>query len=267
MKKLFGTISALLAAAVLFAGCSGGETAESVLKEGQSDIQYIKDKGTFIIGITDYAPMDFKDGDNWTGFDAELSLAFAEELGVTPQFVEIDWDKRTGLLQSGAIDCIWNGMTLTEELQQEIDCSQPYASSGQVIVMQKEKLDKYETVEQCQHLLFTAEGGSSGEAVIKELKYRYTPYETMKETLQSVCDNKADAAVIDIIMAGYYSAGENEFSQLGYKFLLNDEKIGVGLRKGSDLTDKVNEFLSEMTSSGKMNEIAEKYGIADAVLD
>ena len=79
MKKLFGTISALLAAAVLFAGCSGGETAESVLKEGQSDIQYIKDKGTFIIGITDYAPMDFKDGDKWTGFDAELSTALAEE--------------------------------------------------------------------------------------------------------------------------------------------------------------------------------------------
>lgn len=265
MKNFFRTVLALSIAAVTLAGCSNDEKPTSILSNGQSDVEYVKDKGTFVVGITDYAPMDFKDGDSWTGFDAELARKFADELGVTAEFVEIDWEKKTDLLTDGTIDCVWNGMTMTDELVQEIDCSEPYLSNSQVIVMPKDKMGQYETIEKCQHLLFAVEDGSSGQELLG-VKYRYSVYDTQKDTLQSVADCKTDAAVIDIIMAGYYTADGNEFSQLGYQIPLDDEKICIGLRKGSDITQMVNDFLKELVSSGEMTEIADKYGISGAVL-
>ncbi len=264
MNKMKGLVY-LAAMAMLLAGCSSGQTS-SPLKAGQSDAEYIKEKGTLIVGITDYAPMDFKDGEKWTGYDARLSEAFADMLGVKAEFVEIDWDKKTELLQNGEIDCIWNGMTKTDELLSEIDCSDPYLLNGQVVVMSADNVDKYTDIEQCQHLLFSAENGSTGEDMIKQLKYRYTPCGNMKETLQSLSDGKADAAVVDIIMAGYYTSGEGEFSNLGYKIRLNDEEMCIGLRKGSDLTEKVNDFLKEKTDDGTCSALAKEYGITDALI-
>ncbi len=264
MKNFFRTVLALSIAAVTLAGCSD-EKPKSILGDGQSDVEYVKDKGTFVVGITDYAPMDFKDGDSWTGFDAELARKFAEKLGVTAEFTEIDWEKKTDLLTDGTIDCVWNGMTMTDELVQAIDCSEPYLSNSQVIVMPKDKMSQYETLDKCQHLLFAVEDGSSGQEFLS-VKYRYSVYDTQKDTLQSVADGKTDAAVIDIIMAGYYTADGNEFSQLGYQIPLDDEKICIGLRKGSDITQMVNDFLKELASSGEMTEIADKYGISGAVL-
>lgn len=202
----------------------------------------------------------------WTGFDAQMAAAFAQSIGVTPEYEEIDWDKKTELLRNGDIDCIWNGMTLTEKLAEEIDCSVPYLSNAQVVVVKDEDLGQYRTVEDCQHMLFAAEAGSTAEELLQDLNYRYTAYDTQKEALQSVADKKADAAVIDIIMADYYTKDGGEFERLGFQILLNDEKICVGLRKGSDLTEMLNVFLKECISDHIMEEAAAQYGIEDAVL-
>ncbi|MGN0596818.1 MAG: transporter substrate-binding domain-containing protein [Ruminiclostridium sp.] len=216
MKKWYKKIAFLLSAAVLLlSGCADTDVdTVSVLADGQSDLEYVQSKGTFLVGITDFAPMDYRSGEEWTGFDAELSKAFAESIGVDVEFVEIDWDKKAALLENGSIDCIWNGMTMTDELKETVSCSEPYLSNAQVIVLQSEDAAKYSSLDSCQHLLFAVESSSAGEALLKEMKFRYSNYSTQKEALQSVSERKSDAAVIDLIMASYYTEKDEEFENL-----------------------------------------------------
>ena len=272
MKKQWKEMNMLFTAAALaltmLTGCAqnNSDTAP-VIEQGQSDLKYVQEKGTLVIGITDFAPMDYREGEEWIGFDADLAEAFAESLGVTPEFVEIDWDKKTELLERGSIDCIWNGMTMTEELQEAISCSEPYLSNAQVVVLRNEDREHYDTLDSCQHMLFAVEAGSTGESLLKELNYRYTTYSTQIEALESVSQKKADATVIDIIMAAYYTDEGQDFEDLGFDIALNDEKICVGFHKDSDLAEKINEFLKASYDDGTIGSLAEQYGIENAVLD
>lgn len=253
---------------LLLTGCGKEqEIATAGPAEGESDLAYIQSKGTLVAGITDFAPMDYRDGDEWKGFDAELAEAFAERIGVTLVLREIDWDDKTRLLENGEIDCIWNGMTMTPALEESISCSEPYLSNAQVIVIHEEALKQYQTIEECQHLLFAVEAGSAGEVLLRERKYRYTTCATQTAALQSVLDKKADATVIDIIMAAYNTGAGQEYDELGIVVSLNDEKIGVGFRKDSDLTQEVNAFIQAAYEDGSINALAEKYGIENAVLE
>lgn len=266
-KKCIIYIVAVVAL-MMFMGCAQNEhDASDGIEVGESDLEYVKSKGTLVVGITDFAPMDYSNGDGWTGFDAELAEAFAESLDVTLEFVEINWEQKTELLQNGKIDCIWNGMTKTEELQEIISCSEPYLSNAQVVVLRSNEMKQYSTVESCQHFLFAVEAGSTGEKLLKEMKYRYTSYPTQMEALQSVHDKKADAAVIDIIMASYYIGDRKEFVDFGFDISLNDEVISVGLRNNSDLTEELNIFLKNAYEDGTIDSLARKYGIESAVLD
>lgn len=264
-KKAFFVLFVFL---LLLTGCGKEqEIATAGPAEGESDLAYIQSKGTLVAGITDFAPMDYRDGDEWKGFDAELAEAFAERIGVILVLREIDWDDKTRLLENGEIDCIWNGMTLTPALEESISCSEPYLSNAQVIVVHEEALKQYQTIEECQHLLFAVEAGSAGEALLRERKYRYTTYATQTAALQSVLDKKADATVIDIVMAAYNTGEGQEYDELGIVVSLNDEKIGVGFRKDSDLTQEVNAFIQAAYEDGSINALAEKYGIENAVLE
>lgn len=102
-------------------GCGKKETAAS------SDLDYIKQKGTLVVGITDFAPMDYQDADgSWIGFDADLAKAFAESLGVEVQFQTIEWDNKVMELDGKTIDVVWNGMTLTDEVTSSMACSNAY---------------------------------------------------------------------------------------------------------------------------------------------
>lgn len=267
-KKWMNMLFSAAIVGVMMTGCTQEESDTSyILEQGQSDLEYVQSKGTIVVGVTDFAPMDYRNGEEWSGFDADLAEAFAESLGVSLEFKEIDWDKKTQLLGEGSIDCIWNGMTMTEELQETISCSEPYLSNSQVIVLRDSDMEQYTTVEACQHLLFAVESGSTGENILKEKKYRYTAYSNQMEALQSVRENKADAAVIDIIMAGYYTDDGHEFDDLGTDIFLNDEKICVGFRKDSDLTERANAFLKASYEDGTISSLADQYGIKDAVLD
>lgn len=104
--------------------------------ESDSDVAYIQDKGTLIVGITDFAPMDYKDDNGeWIGFDADMARMVAEKLGVEAQFVEIDWDNKIMELDSKNIDVVWNGMTLTDETLESMECTNAYCNNAQVIVV------------------------------------------------------------------------------------------------------------------------------------
>ena len=101
-----------------------------------SDVVYIQDKGTLIVGITDFAPMDYKDeSGEWIGFDADMARLVAEKLGVEVQFVEIDWDNKIMELDSKNIDVVWNGMTLTDEVKNAMECTNAYCNNAQVVVV------------------------------------------------------------------------------------------------------------------------------------
>ncbi len=104
--------------------------------ESDSDVAYIKDKGTLIVGITEFEPMDYKDEAGvWIGFDADMARVVAEKLGVEAEFVVIDWDNKIMELESKNIDVVWNGMTLTAETTAAMECTNAYCNNAQVVVV------------------------------------------------------------------------------------------------------------------------------------
>ena len=107
--------------------------------ESDSDVAYIQDKGTLVVGITDFEPMDYKDENGqWIGFDADMARAVAEKLGVEIEFVEIDWDNKIFELEAKSIDVVWNGMTLTDEVKGAMECTNAYCHNAQVVVTKAE---------------------------------------------------------------------------------------------------------------------------------
>lgn len=181
------------------ADLSAAETEEATLE----DVDYVKANGKMIIGITDYEPMNYKDEkDQWTGFDTEFALAVCEKLGVEAEFVEIDWDNKFVALESKAIDCIWNGMTISEDVIKNTSCSVAYVKNAQVVVMSKENAEKYTTAESMKDLSFAVESGSAGASAAEENAYAdVVEVGTQTDALLEVKSGSCDACIIDLTMA------------------------------------------------------------------
>ena len=232
-----------------------------------SDTAYVKDKGSLVIGITDFEPMDYKDADgNWIGFDADMAAAFAESLGVTAEFIEIDWDNKILELDGKTIDCVWNGMTLTDEVTSSMECSKPYCNNAQVVIIPADKADLYQDVESLSELNFAVEAGSAGEAQAKEHNLSYTPVKQQSGALMEVAAGTSDAAIIDSLMAAAMVGEGTGYENLTYTVGLNNEEYGVGFRKGSDLAAALNDFFAASYADGSMTACAEKYGVQAAVV-
>ena len=220
-----------------------------------------------MVGITDFAPMDYKDADgNWIGFDADMAKAFAESLGVDVEFVEIDWDNKVLELNSQAIDCVWNGMTLTDEVTSTMECSNAYCNNAQVVIVPADKAAQYQTVEACADLAFAVEAGSAGEAEVDALGYNFTPVKAQSDALMEVAAGTSDAAVIDSLMAAAMVGEGTGYADLTYTVGLNSEEYGVGFRKGSDLAAALNDFFAAAYADGSMIECAETYGVQAALI-
>ncbi len=152
MKKLTALMLTLMMVLSLAACGSDNAGADSdagsdskTEASDESDMAYVKGKGTLVVGITDFEPMDFKDDSGeWVGFDADMAKAFAESLGVKAEFVEIDWDNKIMELDGKTIDCVWNGMTLTDEVTSSMECSNAYCNNAQVVIVPTNKADKYQ---------------------------------------------------------------------------------------------------------------------------
>ena len=232
----------------------------------ESDLAYVKDKGVLVVGITDFAPMDYKNEDGeWIGFDADLAKFFAGELGVEVEFVEIDWDNKILELDSKTIDCVWNGMTMTDEVKAAMDCSNAYCNNAQVVIVPTAKAQDYQTVESLEGLAFAVEAGSAGEAEVTALGLDCTPVKAQSDALMEVAAGTSDAAVIDSLMAAAMVGPDTGYADLTYTVALNSEEYGVGFRKGSDLVAELNAFFTEIYAAGTMQEIAATYGV-DAAL-
>lgn len=242
-------------------------TAESTASD-KSDLDYVKDKGTLVVGITEFEPMDYKDDDgNWIGFDADMATAFAESLGVDVEFVEIDWDNKIMELDGKTIDCVWNGMTLTPEVTSSMECTNAYCNNAQVVVVPKDKADKYQSEDSIKDLAFAAEAGSAGEAALQDLDIEPTPVKSQADALMEVASGTSDAAVIDSLMAAAMVGEGTGYADLTYTISLNSEEYGVGFRKGSDLAEALNQFFADSYADGSIQKIAEKYGVQAALTE
>ena len=282
MKKLLAMLLTL-AMILSLAACGGSkdeapadtetptetETPAEQESTDASDVAYVKDNGKLIVGITDFAPMDYKDegNDEWIGFDADMAKAFAEYLGVDVEFIEINWDNKAMELETKAIDAVWNGMTLTEEVQKLMGTSDAYCNNGQVVVVKSDVADQYQTVESLSDLAFAVENGSAGAEQLDALGIPYTALQTQANALMEVASGASDACVIDLLMAGAMIGEGTSYPNLTYTVQLNSEEYGVGFRVGSDLVDAFNTFWKEAYDAGTVMEVAATYGVQESIIE
>ena len=255
---------------------SGSQQGDnSSVDAADSDWAKIESNGTMKIGITYFEPMNyFDDNGELTGFETEFATAVCEKLGVTPELVEINWDSKIMELQAQTIDCIWNGMTITPELQEALTISDPYIKNYQVVVIRSDNADVYTSTADLVGKTVEAEAGSAGEAAIigegadenlKQAEYISAAKQT--DTLLEVKTGAADAAVLDFVLAGAM-VGQGDYSDLMIipDLQLSVEEYGVGFRKDSDAAEKVNEAMQALIEDGTLNTLAEKYDLAELLL-
>ena len=263
MKKLVIVTLTVLMLIGLLAGCG---------TNGGSDVDYVKGKGKLIVGITDFAPMDYKEdgSDEWIGFDADMAKAFAKELGVDVEFTVLsNWDQKAVELSTKSIDVVWNGMTLTDEVTSSMACSNAYCNNSQVVVVPADKAADFQSVEACSGLNFAVESGSAGMAEVEKLGYSFTEVKDQATALMEVAAGTSDAAVIDSLMAGAMVGEGTSYDSLTYTVSLNaeeGEQYGVGFRQGSDLAAALNDFFKAAYADGSMQACAETYGIQAALI-
>ena len=275
MKKLISTVLAMGMAASLAACGSSASTAASTAEStastaetteaaADSDLDYIKGKGKMTIGYTVYEPMNYTDAEgNFTGFDTELATAVCEKLGVEPDFVEINWDTKVVELDAKSIDCIWNGMTLTDDIMANTACTKAYAKNAQVIVMKADA--DYSSTADLVGKTVVAEAGSAGESAINDdeslSQADYVSKSVQTDCLMEVAAGTADAAVLDLTLATAMIGEGTDYANLSIKDELNAEEYGVAFRKGSDAAEAVNAAFDELKEDGTMQSLADKYSL------
>lgn len=278
MKRFLSVFLALAMIACVvagFAGCSKSGKDDEVVPYSSSkgdttvktvaDLDKVKDANKIVVGITDYEPIDYKvkGSDEWVGFDADLVRAVADKMGIKVEFVVINWDNKFIELNSGTIDCIWNGMTVSDSVKKNCDISDAYAGNSQVVVMKKDVLSKYKDKDavKAANLTIAVEKGSAGEAEAKKLSNNVVSLSAQSDALKEVKSGTADACIIDSTMANSMTKEGTDFSNLGYSISLTTEEYAAGFRKGSDLTAEVNRILAEFKTDGTMDKLSEKYGV------
>ena len=258
MKRILARALATLMVLAL-AACGGGSS--------DSDKAYVQDKGTLVVGITEFEPMDYTDDNGeWIGFDADLAAAFAESLGVKAEFQLIDWGNKVMELNDKNIDVVWNGMTLTDDVMAQMDCSKPYFNNAQVVIVKADVAESYQTPESVVNLNFAVEDGSAGMEQVAVLGAAYTPVADQATALMEVAAGTSDAAVIDYLMAAATVGEGTSYPDLTYTCELTAEEYGVGFRQGSDLVEALNDFFVKSYEDGTMQTIADAYGIGDKLI-
>ena len=239
--------------------------SSAAASDAASDLDYIKEKGSMVIGYTVYEPMNYTDADgNFTGFDTELATAVCEKLGVEPEFVEINWDTKVVELDAKSIDCIWNGMTLTDDIMANTATTCAYAKNAQVVVI-KDGTDYTSTADLVGKTV-VAEAGSAGEATIEGdenlAQADYVSKSVQTDCLMEVAAGTADAAVLDLTLANAMIGDGTDYASPKIVDELNAEEYGVAFRKGSDAAEAVNAAFDELTADGTMQALADKYDLA-----
>ena len=253
------------AASSTASSAAAGSAAASAVSDADSDLAYIQSNGKMVIGYTVYEPMNYTDADgSFTGFDTELATAVCGKLGVEPEFVEINWDTKETELAAKSIDCIWNGLTLTDDREENMACTKPYVKNAQVVVV-KDGTD-YSSTADLVGKTVVAEAGSAGEAAIEGdenlAQADYVSKSVQTDCLMEVAAGTADAAVLDLTLANAMIGEGTDYASLKIVDELNAEEYGVAFRKGSDAAAAADAAFDELKADGTMQALADKYDLA-----
>lgn len=262
MKK---KILALALTAAIILGISSCSQSE------KTDWEYIEEKGTFVAGITLFEPMNYYDENGeLTGFETEFTTAVCEKLGVKAEFQVIDWTKKEFELQSGTIDAIWNGLTVTEDRKENMAFSTAYVRNKQVAIIKVDNADKYTDIASMAGASMTAEEGSAGQTAIEAdeilSQNTYVASAAQKDVLMEIKAGTTEIGVIDYVMAKASIGEGTDYADLmiveGVE--LAPEEYAVGLRLEDTVTlEKVNATIDELVADGTLKALAEKYDLAD----
>lgn len=270
MKKnrLFALLCACALSASLLTACGGNTSSTS---EDEATASGTTTSGTLKIGYTVYQPMNYTDENgNFTGFDTEFAEAVCDKLGVEPEFIEINWDTKVVELDAKTIDCIWNGMTISDDLRENMLISDPYVMNKQVVVIRSDKADQYTDVASLADASLVAEAGSAGQSVVEDPESglnadNLTTVTKQTDALLEVASGASDAAVLDWTLAKNMIGEGTDFADLMMidGLDLAEEEYGIGFRKDdTELCNQVNEAMKELVADGTLPALADKYGLS-----
>ena len=220
---------------------------------------------TLKVGYTVYPPMNYTDENgNFVGFDTELALETGKILGKKIEFVEIVWDNKIMDLETGNIDIVWNGMTITDELKERMEITDPYLENKQVVVCQASEADKYKTIDDLVKASeIIVEKGSAGANVVGETSAanKIKTADAQKDTLLEVKTSASKIAVIDYLMAQVIVGEGTDYADLTFVDVgFENEQFGIGFKKGNtELCEQVNNAIKTLKENGTFAEIQSKY--------
>lgn len=245
MKRILALVLTVVLCAGCLAGCGGSKTLK--------------------VGMTVYKPMNYKDDNGeWTGFDTEFAQKAAKSLGYdNVEFIPIEWDNKFFELNSGAIDCIWNGMTITDEVKTNADVTDAYVENAQVVVMNAAAKADYSR-EALANYKIAVESGSAAADVLEEMNVPFTAVTAQTDALLEVNSGSSQACVIDVTMATNMLTEAGGYSSLAIVDSLSEELYGIAFKKGSDLTAKMNKIIADYKQDGTLKALGEKYGLTIA---
>ena len=258
MKKslaLILSIVMILTAVFAMAGCS-------------------KEDNVLTCGVTIFEKMNEKDENgNWTGFETEFAQEVGKLIGMDVAFQEIDWGQKYNELNSGAIDCIWNGFTANSEDEgvkrsELVDFSYGYMLNQQCIVVKKDAVANYKTEADLKGKKACVESGSAGASYAESVTDKDKVFAATAQinTFTEVKSGAVDFAVVDILLAkNICGNGDYADHAIAEDIELESERYAVGFKKGSELTAKVNDAIKTLDANGKLMELAKKYGFENVL--
>lgn len=273
MKKILALILTLIMVMLCLAAC----TVESQNNGNDNDNDGGEEtKEKLIVGYTDYAPMNYMEDGKLVGFDTELAEAVAEKLDMDIEFVEINWGKKYLELDSGAINCIWNGFTSNcadddgVQRSAKVDFSVAYMNNAQCVVVKASEIDNFTSTDDLADKLGAAEDGSAGAGKVAEYvesEENYIAKDAQTDALTEVLAGSANFAIVDRTMAEAM-VGNGDFATLAIAedIVIENELYSIGFKKDSELTAKVNQAIKELAEDGTMMELAKKYKLENYVI-
>lgn len=257
MRKIIYGLCAVAALCAL-SGCSKKTTADNSLAD-------LKARGEFVLGLDDsFPPLGFRnDSNEIVGFDIDLAKEVSSRLGVKFRAQPINWDSKEQELATGKIDCIWNGLTITEERKNALSFTKPYLDNAQVLVVRKDSGIK--TLADFAGKSVGLQAGSSAADAVgasPEFKRSLKSIVEFKDNIMALNDLEiggVDGVVMDLIVANYaITTSGKPFDVLSEG--LSPEEYGIAFRKGDvKLTDEVQRILEEMAADGTVEKISTKW--------
>lgn len=266
MKRIFA-----LFLAVVMCFCTIAMTASCT--SSKSDWEKISADGVFVVGCTIYEPMNYyeDDGVTLTGFDTELAEKVAELLGVKVNFQIIEWGNKYIELNTGKVDCLWNGFTSNcadddgVQRSSKVDFSYAYLDNAQCVVMKSDNASSVSSAEDLASLSCAYEAGSAGATyattVVTDENKRF-PVSSQTAAFTELLSGKVDFIVVDVLLANEM-CGQGDFTSLTKVTAveIETEEYSIGFRTGSDFTAKVNEAILTLLKNGELEALANKYGV------